>query len=153
MWLSRYVQCLMLSLALGCGGASAATFEVEELTTSGPSRSYIHVRGELRQGEFTDFFRLVRRQEQLGGVLLDSPGGSFDDGVAIAKYVYEQQLDTVVLRQCHSVCAVIFLAGRQRYLRHDAVVSLHNAYKELAGWVVVDHSANGAVAWFLGHMG
>ena len=59
----------------------------------------------------------------------------------------------MVAENCHSACAIIFLAGKDRYLAAEASLTLHRAYKKINDWVVDDDNANGTVAWFIGYMG
>jgi hypothetical protein len=131
----------------------AAEIDYRTMDTPAGAGHYIVIEGEIAPGSWSQFFRLVRQVERPAGVYLDSEGGSVDDGLAIAKYIYEHELDTLVLRRCHSICAVMFLAGRKRAMHRDAALTVHNAYKQIGDWVVVDHLVNGTVAWFIGHMG
>jgi hypothetical protein len=131
----------------------AAQLSIIPVETLDGSATYILLENEVEVGDWSAFFRLVRRTPTITGVALTSIGGSADDGLAIAKYIFEQKLDTLVTDACHSICAIMFLAGDQRFLAADAALTVHGAYKRIGDWVVTDHLANGTIAWFIGHMG
>jgi len=79
-------------------------------------QTYIAIRDEIELGDWSKFFRLVRQAPGVSGIILNSPGGSVDDGLAIAKYVYGHKLDTLADGACGSICAIIFLSGENRFL-------------------------------------
>lgn len=144
---------LLTVLSIPMGAALPAQLSIIDLDRPEGRQSYLELSGEIEVGDWWKFVRLLKRNPGVSGVLLRSEGGSVDDGLAIAKHIYESRLDTMVTETCHSVCAIIFLAGRDRYLTFDAELTVHSAYKQIADWVVEDHLANGTVAWFIGHMG
>ena len=147
------VLAVLVVVTLNVSHVCAGQFSTVDVDTpSGPGK-YILVLDDIDVGDWSQFFRLVRREPAISGVMLQSMGGSADDGLAIAKYIFEHKFDTMVTGACHSICAVMFLAGERRYMTDDAVITVHSAYKQLGDWVVADHQANGTVTWFLGHMG
>lgn len=133
--------------------AAAADLSIVLVETPAGVARYVDLEGDLELGDWSKFVKLLRRNPDAAGVLLQSNGGSADDGLAIAKHVFEHGLDTMVTGTCHSVCAVMFLAGRVRYITPGATLTVHSAYRQLGDWVVEDHAANATVAWFIGHMG
>lgn len=144
---------LLTVLSIPTGAALPAQLSIIDIDRPEGRQPYLELSGEIEVGDWWRFVRLLKQHPGTSGVLLRSEGGSADDGLAIARHVYENRLDTMVTEACHSVCAIIFLAGRERYLTVDARLTVHSAYKQLADWVVEDHLANGTVAWFIGHMG
>lgn len=73
---------------------------------------------------------------------LDSDGGSFVEGVLIAKYVSKSGIGTVIRanEKCLSACAIIFMAGRtrgdevdryNRALHHKGSLGFHRPFMEL----------------------
>jgi uncharacterized protein YecT (DUF1311 family) len=63
-------------------------------------------------------------------VILQSPGGSVDAGLEIAIQIAENGYGTAVLgKSCSSICAVIWLAGNNRYMTEDASIGVHAAYR------------------------
>jgi hypothetical protein len=151
---NRYSVLLILWLTLfGPSPVLSANMTIVGIGPPAETQSYMSVQGVIEVGDWGRFVRLLAKQPSVVGVLLDSEGGSLDDGLAMAKHIYEHQLLTMVTRTCHSVCAVMFLAGREKYLTVDARITVHSAYKAIGDWVVQDSVADGTVAWFLGHMG
>ena len=153
--LRRPLLCLALS---GAGASIALTGVAAELTVvivespAGAAR-YVAVENDIEQGDWSKFTRLLRQNPEVSGVWLRSDGGSADDGLAIAKHIFHNGLDTMVTGACHSVCAVMFLAGHDRFISREAILTVHSAYRQLGDWVVEDEMVNGTVAWFIGHMG
>jgi hypothetical protein len=132
---------------------AAAEFSVVLVETPVGAAEYISIEGDVDVGDWSQFSRLLRKSPGTIGVLLRSNGGSADDGLAIAKLIFDRGLSTMVTGSCHSVCAVMFLAGRDRFITPTATLSVHSAYKQLGDWVVEDSIVNATVAWFIGHMG
>jgi hypothetical protein len=151
--LPAFLLSLLTVLSILTGSALPAQLSIIDVDRPEGRQSYLALDGDIEIGDWWKFVKLLRQNPATSGVLLRSNGGSADDGLAIAKHVYEHGLTTMVTGTCHSVCAIIFLAGRERYLTVDASLSVHSAYKQIADWVVEDHVANGTVAWFIGHMG
>lgn len=152
MVLARVVAASLL-LLLMTSVTFAAQLSTSTVETPRGQAVYVVVQDDIEIGDSGRFFRLLRQNPAVSGVMLHSLGGSADDGLAIAKYVFEHKLDTMVTSACHSICAIMFLAGNQKFLAVDAAITFHTAYKQIGDWVVVDHPANGTIAWFLGHMG
>lgn len=144
---------LLTALSIPMGAALPAQLSIIDVDRPEGRQSYLELSGDIEVGDWWKFVRLLKRHPSTTGVWLRSEGGSADDGLAIARHVYEHRLDTMVTDACHSVCTIIFLAGSERYLTVDARLTVHSAYKQRADWVVEDHLANGTVAWFIGHMG
>lgn len=142
-----------LVVLLHAPGVEASPLSVVEVLTPTGLEDYVSIEGDVELGDSTKFLKLMRKGEHIAGVMLHSDGGSLDDGLAIAKFIYEHELDTMVTRNCHSVCAIMFLAGKERFIADGASLTFHSAYKQIGDWVIADNHANGTVAWFLGHMG
>jgi hypothetical protein len=74
----------------------------------------------------------------MGTLCLDSPGGSYKEGLAIAELLLDQELTTIVTTGdvCYSACALIFMTGGDwqdgrawyRYLQPDAELGFHAPY-------------------------
>ncbi len=133
--------------------AAAADLSIVHVETPSGVARYVYVQNDVELGDWSRFVKLLRKNPEVTGVLLRSAGGSADDGLAMARHIFEHGLDTMVTGTCHSVCAVMFLAGQDRFIAPDATLTVHSAYRKLGDWVVEDHAANATVAWFIGHMG
>lgn len=144
---------LMILAAAVAHPAHGANLSLTSVEAAGGPRTYLAIDGEIEVGDWRRFTRAMRDHPAISGILLSSEGGSLDDGLAIAKHIHNSSLDTLVVRQCHSVCAIMFLAGRHRHIATDAQLTFHSAYKQLGDWVVEDDQANVRVAWFLGQLG
>ncbi len=141
-------------LALLAGTPAPAAEMRFEPDFAGQGRQpYLVIEGAIERGDWSRFMKLLRAHPELRGVALASEGGSLDDGLAIAKQIHARRLDTTLLANCHSVCAIMFLAGREKFVPPDFQLSVHSAYRQLGTWTARDESANDTVTWFLGAMG
>lgn len=63
-------------------------------------------------------------------VILDSSGGAVIDGLAIGRYIRNRGFSTAVPDNtlCASSCALIWLAGKQRFAEESSFVGFHAAY-------------------------
>jgi hypothetical protein len=74
------------------------------------------LRGQIVAGDLARLQRVTAKVHptQRMVLMLESPGGSIDEGIAIGRYVYAAKITTVAIQGpgCHSSCAFVFLAGR-----------------------------------------
>lgn len=100
--------------ALMTGQANAAS--VYKVDTGDATTTTLAFRGEIRDGDLARLQVLTAKvpSSQRIVMLLDSPGGSVDEGIAIGRYVYATKITTVAIQGpgCHSACTYVFLAGR-----------------------------------------
>ncbi|OLP61717.1 hypothetical protein BJF93_08105 [Xaviernesmea oryzae] len=70
------------------------------------------------------------RGEYVKTVLLDSPGGSVGDALAMSKLIRERQLDTKVEKGalCASSCPIVFAGGVERTAEKGAVIGVHQIF-------------------------
>ena len=150
----RWAQAISALLALLAGtAASAAELRVEPVLAGKGRLPHVVIEGAIAPGDWSRFMKLLRAHPELRGVALASDGGALDDGLAIARQIHERGLDTTLLGNCHSVCAIMFLAGREKFVPPRFQLSVHSAYRQLGSWTARDESANDTVTWFLGAMG
>ncbi|MGV8833163.1 MAG: ATP-dependent Clp protease proteolytic subunit [Devosia sp.] len=73
---------------------------------------------------------IAARGEYVRTVVLDSPGGSVRDALAIGDLIHDTGLDTQVLAGalCASSCPLIFAAGKERLASPDAAIGVHQIY-------------------------
>lgn len=92
---------------------AASVFKVD---TGDATTTTLAFRGEIRDGDLARLQALTAKvpSSQRIVLLLDSPGGSVDEGIAIGRYVYATKITTVAIQGpgCHSACTYVFLAGR-----------------------------------------
>ena len=60
-------------------------------------------------------------------VILNSPGGEVENGLAIARLVYSKNLNTYAYERCASMCFVIFSAGHYRSFAPGTRIGVHSA--------------------------
>src|SRR5690606_5337614 len=69
---------------------------------------------------------IAARGEYVSTVLLDSPGGSVDDALAIGRLILEKGISTSVAdgRLCASSCPLIFASGSERIAGKGAAIGV-----------------------------
>lgn len=101
-----------LEIALGTGGELRLT-------------------GSIDLGSATRFAAEIEaRGEYVETVVLDSPGGSVVDALAIGSLIHEKGLDTKVAAGslCASSCPIIFASGAERIASPEAAIGVHQIY-------------------------
>ncbi len=101
-----------LEVALGTGGALHLTGSIEPGSAE-------RVRSELEA-----------RGEYVTTVVLESPGGSVEDALAIGQMIRERGLATEVPAGalCASSCPLAFAAGAERRATAESAIGLHQVY-------------------------
>lgn len=91
---------------------------------------------------------IAARGEYVRVVLLDSPGGSVDDALAIGRLVREKGLSTEVASGglCASSCPVIFAGGAERLAGRQAAIGVHQVYAAALGGGAADALSVAGVA-------
>jgi hypothetical protein len=123
---------LLALLAWSMTAAHAADIGSKKFADCDESKEacyFIHIWGWIQDGDakkFTDL--VVSTTGKVGTILLDSPGGSFEDGMAIAKLVRERNFITSVRKdwECTSMCAIIWIAGSKRYYGGKTKIGFHS---------------------------
>ncbi len=96
--------------------AQANAASVYKVDTGDATTTTLAFRGEIRDGDLARLQASTAKvpSSQRIVLLLDSPGGSVDEGIAIGRYVYATKITTVAIQGpgCHSACTYVFLAGR-----------------------------------------
>jgi hypothetical protein len=104
------------SLTMAASSTPATAASVYPVHTGDKDVSTLVLRGQIVAGDLARLQRVTAKipPGQRIVLMLDSPGGSIDEGIAIGRYVYAAKLTTVAIQGpgCHSSCAFIFLAGR-----------------------------------------
>lgn len=151
------------------GGSSAVSAILGLLlafTTAPAGAAYIHsatgedggarivIDGEMINGDEVKFEDLLLDFPDATVVLL-SPGGDLDAGIAIGKLIREYGLTTLVesRKECASACALAWLAGTPRVMAEDATVGFHAAYTEHGSEMVTSATANALVGAYVSQLG
>jgi hypothetical protein len=112
--LAGLVAPICLAAAAVFAPASAAT--VYKVHNGDNDFVTLVLRGQIVPGDLARLQSITAKVPSTQNIvlMLDSPGGSIDEGIAIGRYVYSAKIATVVIQGpgCHSSCAFIFLAGR-----------------------------------------
>jgi hypothetical protein len=119
----KYTSLAMLATLLPTA-SPAAEFTRELYKNFG----YLTLTGKIVDGDFERFKQIAPRgpSDQIQ-IILDSPGGTTGEDVAIGRYIFEHHLDTTVVRRCVSACALIWLAGNPRHVTAGAGIGFHAA--------------------------
>ena len=111
--LSRISLIVLTWVALAAPARSATVTTVD---TGNSNVATLAFSGRIIRGD------LGRLQEQAARLpeglrivlLLDSPGGSINEGIALGRFIHAARMTTVAIQGpgCHSACTFLFLAGR-----------------------------------------
>lgn len=128
----RLIFFLLLPLAacLSTFGGTANAADIEIVPGLDPNQKAILIRGPVEAGDDSRFFKIAEATPR-AIVFLESPGGLVSTGISIAAEIAIRGYNTLVLdgSGCHSICAVMWVAGVRRYMSPDADISVHAAYR------------------------
>lgn len=112
----------LLASIIGCGLLSSDHSKAADIEISNSNLCKVKIRGPILKGDLKVFKELANAVfDDFGSestashmVCLDSPGGSFVEGIKIARYFYETGVGTVIDDGaiCLSSCATIFMMGK-----------------------------------------
>jgi hypothetical protein len=114
--------------------AQAATITAEKMECSDIKDCYaIRVTGKIEQDDFLKFEKVIKDHNiktGAGAVYLDSPGGLLVSGLIMGFIVHKYEFATVVGHDayCISVCASLWLAGKQKFVSQTGHVGFHQPY-------------------------
>jgi hypothetical protein len=87
--------------------------------------SLIHLKGGLGFGISKEVRRLIAKNPNVKGIILDSIGGRIYEGRELSKIILINGLDTYTLKGCYSACGMAFISGNKRYLANGANLAFH----------------------------
>lgn len=91
----------------------------------------VHYRGEINAENNRRFFAQVADGTPQR-MIVDSPGGEVEAGIALGHWVFTQGIDLVVDGECLSSCAnYVFTAARRKTVLPGSVVGWHGNYHHL----------------------
>lgn len=91
----------------------------------------LHLTGSFDIGSAERFAaEIAARGEYVQTVVLDSPGGSVVDALAIGSLIHEKGLATQVAAGslCASSCPIVFASGAERIASAEAAIGVHQVY-------------------------
>ena len=141
---------LAASLFFG-NGASAASRTKASVAAKKGDFIAMRLSGVIGPGSYRKFHRIVR-QAKPDLIVLEGPGGVLGEAILIAHEIRRRGIPTVVRPNavCASGCAIMFLAGRSKYMGKGAKLGLHSA-SFLDG--EMDPEATGVMAAYLAEVG
>lgn len=100
--------------------AGAESLEFERI-----SPDQIYVGGYIKKGDCVALKSAIKENDV---IFLNSLGGNVDESLCMTKYLKDMNVDTVIEDPfiCVSACVWLFLAGDDRTLIRDALVSIHS---------------------------
>lgn len=108
-----------------------------------PFLGRIVVRGEIGFGSYQALEQALQVRPKLTLVEIESPGGYVYEGLAMARLIEQNKMDTVSLGVCASACTFLLAAGQERYLGKDALIGFHRSgnYRMLntSSWSSADY--------------
>ena len=119
-----------LALCLG-GGALAQEPAAQRFVVDGDRLLYdttVLVDGkehDIRYSDLEDIRNLLRQNEQIKVLEVNSSGGGHYPSMDIAALVIDFDLDTHVEDSCESSCVNVFLAGNKRTMARGARIGFH----------------------------
>lgn len=114
---------LIIFAFLTCGGIQVKTIKAADFTVVStkevePPISFecnIHLSGEIIKGDVRKLQAAIKRLDGRWGLtlFLNSKGGSYEEGLLIARHLLENSVRTIIQdgAECYSACAVTFLGG------------------------------------------
>jgi hypothetical protein len=108
------------------------------------------ISGDIAAGDHENFSKLAAQYDN-ALVILNSRGGSTIEAIDIGKIIRIREYTTVVFNNssCDSACALIWLAGKTRYLESSARIGFHATYIEENGVAKESGSGNAIVGNYL----
>lgn len=134
-----HVLLVLTAICLTTSVGSLNAAEIEVVQGLDPNQKTILVKGPIEVGDDKRFFEIAEETPR-AIVFLESPGGLVSTGISIAAEIAIRGYTTLVLdgSGCHSICAIMWVAGVRRYMSPDADISVHAAYR-------MRNSADGSV--------
>ena len=125
--MAKLISTILLVCGLMLNPASAA-----EITNGGKDRygNYrIYITGPIKEGDGRKFYELSKSVSS-ANVFLNSPGGLVDEGLSIAAETALRGYNTWVIdnSSCASMCSIIWMAGRDRFMGEDTVLDDYSRY-------------------------
>ena len=111
--------------------------------THDPVLGRIVVRGAIGFGSAQALEQAIHRRPKLTLVEVESRGGYVVEGLAMARLLQTNHVDTVSLEKCASACTLLLAAGQERYLGPKAEIGFHRSHIPglpfSTSWARADH--------------
>lgn len=115
---------------------------------------FVTISGEINSDDSIKFENIISGISKVI-VILDSPGGSVLSGLDIGRRIKSNNFVTAVPGNalCASSCALIWLAGANRYAENNSYVGFHAAYVYKNGKPIESGMGNALVGAYLNSLG
>jgi hypothetical protein len=135
-----------------CSPCASATIDTYNGTSEKDSTVFII--GAIETGDDIKFEQLTRNLTK-ATVVLQSPGGLVSPALSIGAQIYSKKFSTAVSSEqlCGSACALIWLAGNQRFMSRDSKIGFHAAYTQMGNFVKESGVANAKIGAYLNQLG
>lgn len=90
-----------------------------------PHKNFLVVNGYLVFNISKEIKDILKKNPQVQGIILNTPGGRIYEGRELAKIITMHKLDTYSTEYCFSAGTVAFIAGQKRYLQEGATLGFH----------------------------
>ncbi len=96
--------------------------------------SYLYAEGAVIEGAYNKFLKYVRHYKDRGinlnRFMMHSPGGLLNEGLAIGKYIRDNNWTTDADKsiKCYSSCGFIYASGITQRMKKGAEVGFHRPY-------------------------
>jgi hypothetical protein len=95
--------------------------------THDPVLGRLVLRGHIGFGSYNALQKALAIEPKLSLIDVESPGGYVIEGLAMAKLIQKNRMNTVSLGRCSSACTLLFAAGDQRYLGPSTRIGFHRS--------------------------
>jgi hypothetical protein len=90
------------------------------------SGTVLRLRGDIKEGDFSQLKSHFRGREAIIGFDLSSDGGDFEEGIRIADLTRRKKLTVYVAGECSSACADVFFAAAKRFFGEESKIGVHS---------------------------
>jgi hypothetical protein len=116
----RILSLLLLSVVLS---VASHALEIRRVQTC--SGVVLRLRGDVKEGDFSQLKSHFRKKQAIVGFDLSSDGGDLEEGLKIAEITRRKKLTVYVAGECSSVCVDIFFAATKRYFDARSKIGVH----------------------------
>ncbi len=150
----RPVLTIAVAAALFSASKPARTADFEVTPGTDTKFPIVKVKGEIKLGDDRKFSEAVGFLVR-AIVYLDSPGGMTIEAIRIGEIIRARDFTTAIPKSalCTSACALIWLAGTERFVGKDAKLGLHAAFVKRNERTEESGAGNAVVGAYMTHLG
>lgn len=149
----RSACCWLTGLGMLMASSMSDAAQIKQFELPGPI-TIVDIRGEIVAGDAKRFIEAVGSSTRVS-TILRSDGGLLDEALQIGAEIRLRNFATMVPpdSDCHSACALIWVAGARRYMAQTSRIGFHAAYRTRNGQNQESGAGNADVGSFLTHLG